>query len=271
MPLRPFWKGYLKVALVTCSVSMTPAISDGEKVRFHTINRKTGNRVVNRYVDAVSGHSVGDEQQAKGYARAECDYVLIDDDELEAIGLESTHTIDIQTFAPSDSIDWIWYDRGHYLTPNDAIGEEAFSVIRDAMKATDMVGGSKLVIYGRERAVMLKPHDKGIVLWTLRYGDEVRNQPDYIGAATLDQADRKAVDRVSGLIERHRTAWSPTIAQDPVQQRLLDIIESKKRSRKFRARSKTKTEPTAPARNNVVDIMDALQKSVAADRNHKRR
>src|ERR1700684_2577917 len=144
MAPRPFWKGYLKLSLVTCPVAMTPATTDNEKVRFHTLNRKTGNRVVSQYVDAVTGKPVDEDDEVKGYPRGEDDYVLLEDDELEAVGLESTRTIDIDMFVPADSIEWVWYDKPHYLTPDDEVGEEAYSVIRDAMGSTGMVGISRL-------------------------------------------------------------------------------------------------------------------------------
>ena len=175
MAPRSFWKGYLKLSLVTCPVAMVPATSENEKVRFHTLNSKTGNRVVSQYVDAVSGKSVDEDDEVKGYPRGEDEYVILEDDELEAVALESTRTIDIDMFVSADSIEWIWYDKPHYLTPDDPVGEEAFSVIRDAMELTGTVGVSRLVLYRRERAVMLEPRDRGIVLWTLRYGDEVRD------------------------------------------------------------------------------------------------
>jgi DNA end-binding protein Ku len=161
MALRPYWKGYLKFSLVTCPVQMMPATSENEKVRFHTLNRETQNRVVSRYVDAVTGKEVEEEDEAKGYQRGENDYILLEDDELENIALESTKTIDIDVFAPRDSIEWVWLETPYYLSPDDPVGQEAFSVIRDAMAAEDMVGISRLVISRRERAVMLEPRGKG--------------------------------------------------------------------------------------------------------------
>ncbi|HEY9211674.1 MAG TPA: Ku protein, partial [Ancylobacter sp.] len=147
MAPRSFWKGYLKLSLVTCPVAMVPATSENEKVRFHTLNRKTGNRIVSQYVDAVSEKPVDEDDEVKGYQRGENDYVMLEDDEIDAVALESTRTIDIEMFVPRDSIGWIWYDKPHYLTPNDPVGEEAFSVIRDAMASTRTVGISRLVMY----------------------------------------------------------------------------------------------------------------------------
>lgn len=262
MPARSFWKGYLKLSLVTCPVAMTPATTEGEKIRFHTLNRGTGNRIESRYVDAVTGDPVESGDEAKGYEKGPDDYVTIEDEDLEAVALESTRTIDIDTFVPADSIAWIWYDKPHYLVPDDAVGEEAFAVIRDAMKASKTVGIARLVLYRRERAVMLVPHDAGIVLWTLHYGDEVREAP----AAAHDgaTADPKAKTLLANLIKERTTEWDPAMLVDPVQDRLHDIIASKQKGKKP---AKKKAEPVAPS--NVVNIMDALRQSLAADKKHK--
>jgi DNA end-binding protein Ku len=260
MAPHPFWSGYLKLSLVTCPVAMVPAITEQEKVRFHTLNRKTGNRVASRYIDAVTGKPLAEEDQAKGYPRGEDDYVLLEDDELEAVGLESTRTIDVETFVPGGSIGVVWYDRPHYLTPNDPVGEEAFCVIRDAMEATGMVGISRLVMYHRERAVMLQPRGKGIVLWTLRYGDEVRDPESSFGNIDNEQPDPAVMAMLKRMIDSRTRAWDPSMIDDPVQDRLLAIIASKRKGKK--PAKVAKPEPEAPG--NVINIMDALRKSIAS-------
>ncbi|RWK43473.1 Ku protein [Mesorhizobium sp.] len=262
MAPRPFWKGYLKLSLVTCPVAMTPATTESEKVRFHTLNRKSGHRVVSQYVDAVSGKPVAEDDEVKGYQRGEDEYVLLEDDEIDAVALESTRTIDIDMFVDADSIGWIWYDKPHYLTPDDPVGEEAFSVIRDAMKSTGTVGISRLVMYRRERAVMLEPRGKGIVLWTLRYGDEVRDPEDYFGKIDDVKPDPKLMDMVSTLIDERTRQWDPAMAGDPVQAKLLEIIASKKKGKKAPAKAKAKAEQPA---SNVINIMDALRKSIGSE------
>jgi DNA end-binding protein Ku len=262
MAVRAFWKGYLKLSLVTCPVAMTPAITQSERVRFHTLNRATGNRIVSRYVDSVSGDPVDEDDQAKGYERGENEHVLLEDDELDAVALETTHTIDIEMFTPRESVGWIWYDKPHFLAPNDQVGEEAFAVIREAMAATGMVGISRLVLYRRERAVLLEPRDKGIVLWTLRYGDEVRDPKDYFDALGEEKPDPKLMTLVKSLIDERTKPWSAEMVDDPVQARLLTLIASKKKGRKPTAKAKAPKPETA---GNVVNIMDALRKSIAAE------
>ncbi|MCO5732508.1 Ku protein [Rhizobium sp. SSA_523] len=264
MAVRPYWKGYLKLSLVTCPVQMMPATSESEKVRFHTLNRATQNRVVSRYVDSVTARPVKEGDEVKGYQRGEDDYIMLEDDELDAIALDSTRTIDISTFTPRDRVEWIWLDTPYYLSPNDPVGQEAFSVIRDAMESQAMVGISRLVITRRERAVMLEPRGKGIILWTLRYGDEVRDESAYFSGIGDETADAEMMPLVQKLIRTQTRDWSPALVADPVQARLMDIINEKKKALKGRAKPPRKKLNASPA-GNVINIMDALKKSVAAE------
>jgi DNA end-binding protein Ku len=257
MAQRTFWKGYLKLSLVTCPVAMMPARSESEKVRFHTLNRKTGHRIQSRFVDAVTGKPVADADEIKGYPKGDDDYVMLEDDELDAVALESTRTIDIEVFAPRSSVGWIWYDTPHYLVPDGKIGAEAFSVIREAMKSTRTVGISRVVLYRRERAVLLEPRDRGIVLWTLRYGDEVRDEKEYFGRAKDDTSEPDMRALMEKLVKSRTTDWSPGLAKDPVQDELLAIIKAKQKGRK----PARKAEHPA-SEDNVVSIMDALRRSL---------
>ncbi len=264
MAPRPFWKGYLKLSLVTAAVSLTPATSDSAKVRFHTLNRATGNRVVSRYVDAVTGRPVDDDDTVKGYPRGEDDHVLLEDDEIEAVALDSTRTIDIETFVPADSIGWIWYDKPHYLAPDDEIGAEAFSVIRAAMAATKTVGIARLVLYRRERAVMLEPRDTGIVLWTLRYGDEVRDADAAFGRIEDEKTESDGLDLMRRLIDKRKRPFDPSLLADPVEKQLHDMIKAKSKRRP--AAERAEAAEAAPAGGNVISIIDALKRSLASEK-----
>jgi len=257
MAPRPFWRGYLKLSLVTCPVQMEPARTAEDKLSFHTVNRKTGNRVESRYVDSETGKPVPDEAQVKGYELGDDRYVMLEDEELEAVALESTRTIDIERFVPAGDIGWIWLDRPHFLKPGDKVGEEAFAVIREAMVATGTAALSRLVLYRREHAVALLPRDKGMILWTLRYADEVR--PAEPAPA---KADPKTTRLVAKLIEARKADWSPDLVSDPVQENLEKIIAAKTSKAKKPARkAKATPEPTG---DNVISIMDALKRSLAA-------
>lgn len=261
MAPRSFWKGYLKLSLVTCRVSMIPVVTDDEKVRFRTLNAKTGNPVTAIYVDAESGKPVAEDNQVKGYARSEDDYVLLEDDEIDAVALESTRTIDIEMFVPADTVGWIWYDRPHYLVPDDAVGEEAFSVIRDAMAATKTAGISRLVLYRRERAVLVRPHERGMLLWTLRYGDEVRDEKDYFKGLDSPKPEKQLSDMIGKLIAEKTRPWSRKMVDDPVQDKMLALIAGKRKRGVKTAKPARASEPPS----NVVSIADALRKSLAAE------
>ena len=263
-PRRPYWRGYLKLSLVTCPVAMTPATSEGEKVRFHTLNEKTGNRVVSQYIDSVTGKPVKDEDEAKGYERGENDYVILTDDDLDAVELETVRTIDIETFVPRNSIEWIYLDTPYYLTVNEKIGDEAFAVIREAMRAQDVVGVSRVVLGRRERSVILEPRNEGIVVWTLRFGDEVRPEDEYF-TGTDKKSDPKGVLALERTIEKRMRGWSPKLVSDPIQESLLKLIASKKKAKKPTKGSSSKGAKGDDKKSNVVNIMDALKKSVAKE------
>ncbi|MBX5046859.1 non-homologous end joining protein Ku [Rhizobium lentis] len=260
MARQSFWKGYLKLSLVTASVSLTPATTESNKLRFQVLNRQTKNRVESRYVDSVTHKPVDDRDQVKGYPRGEDDYVILEDDEIEEAGLESTRTIDIDSFVPRGSIDWIWYDKPHFLAPEDKVGVEAFCVIREAMKANDVVGIARLVLYRRERAVLLEPLGKGIVLWTLRYGDEVREPTAEIDDKA--EIDSKLLALMKQLVKEETKDWSPTMVQDPIQKRLKSMIRGKQKMKKA---APAKKPPPVKSTGNVINIMDALKKSLAAE------
>lgn len=258
-----FWKGYLKLSLVTCAVELTPATSDSEKVRFHTLNAETGNRVVSRYVDSVTRKPVRDDDEAKGFEKDDGSYILLEEDELEAVALESTRTIDIDKFVPRDSIGWIWYDKPHYLAPSDKVGQEAFAVIREAMEKSSVFGLARLVMYRRERAVLLEPCGRGIVLWTLRFGDEVRKAADYFSAIEESKPDTKLFSMVRKLIKDKTEDWNSDFLQDPVQKNLQSMISAKK---KKKPAAGSKPRKAAPATDgNVINIMDALRKSLSRE------
>ena len=170
--------------------------------------------------------------------------------------------IDIDTFVPAESIAWIWYDTPHYVTPEGKVGAEAYAVIRDAMAKTGTVAVSRVVMYRRERAVMLEPRDNGIVLWTLRYGDEVRDAAPYFADIEGQKSDPKLMTLVKKLIDERTRPWDPAMVDDPVQDKLKEIIAAKQKKKPARS-AKPKAEPEVAASGNVVSIMDALRRSLA--------
>lgn len=259
MAPRAFWTGYLKLSLVTCRVAMTQATTEAEKVRFHTLNRLTGNKVVSRYVDEISGTPVDDADVARGYPTGEDSSVILEDEELDAIAIDSTRIIDIEHFVPRDDIGWVYLDKPHYMTPDDVVGADAFAVIRAAMAESGMAALSRLVLYRRERGVMIEPRGRGLVLWTLRFGDEVRS---FDGAPEAGRApDKAALALIKKLIGERTRPFTPDMVEDPVQAGLLDLIAA--RQKKHPARKPRTAARQEPA-SNVVNIMNALTRSLAS-------
>lgn len=263
MAVRPYWKGYLKLSLVTAAVTLSPATTEGNRVRFHTLNRTTGDRIYTRYVDASSGRTVDDEHQVKAYEKAEDDYVILEEEELDAVKLDSVRTIDIDAFVAADTVEWTYLDSPYFVVPADEVGEEAFAVIREAMAEENVVGISRLVLGNRERPVMLQPWDKGILLWTLRFGDEVRDEDEYFDKVDEEKPDKQMLAMVEKLIEERTAAWSEEMVKDPVQAKLKQIIKAKdtpKRKTRSSKPAKAEDEPEAPT--NVINLMAALKKSL---------
>ena len=176
---RAYWKGYLKLSLVTCPVALYPASSKPEKTRFHQINSKTGNRLRQQMVDEETGRVVDKENKGRGYELTKGKYVEIEPEELEAIEIESTHTIDIDKFVPEEEIDKRYYERPYYIVPDGKSGEEAFAVIRDAMKDKGRVALARIVFANREHILAIEPWGKGMLGTTLRYDYEVRDEKEF--------------------------------------------------------------------------------------------
>ncbi|NGP17628.1 non-homologous end joining protein Ku [Devosia aurantiaca] len=265
MAVRPYWKGFLKLSLVTCPITLTPATTEGEKVKFHTLNRKTGDRIYTRYVDAETGNTVDKDDQVKGYERAENEYLVLEDEELESVHLESVKTIDIGEFAPLDTVEWTYFDTPYFVVPDAEISEEAFIIIRQAMANKGVVGLSRLTISGRERPVLLQPWEDGIILWTLRYGNEVRDEDEYWEEIDDQPVDKKMMSMVEKLIADRTVDWSDKMARDPVQDNIKEIIKAKDKPKPKRKKAAKDEEDEAPAASNVIDLMAALKKSLESN------
>ena len=179
MAPRAYWKGYLKLSLVSCPIALYPAASSSERVSFNRINIKTGNRLKQQLVDAETGETVEKEDIGRGYEIGKGQYLPVEDDEIEKIEIESTHTIEIDSFVPRPEIDDRYPVSPYYIAPTDRVGQEAFAVIRDAIRDKGMVGLGRVVLTRREHVVMLEAFDKGLLATTLRYAYEVRDQGAY--------------------------------------------------------------------------------------------
>src|SRR5580658_859046 len=175
MSPRPYWKGYLKLALVSCPIALHAVCASAERISFRQIDRKTGNRLRQQLIDEETREVVEAHEKARGYEIGKGQYLLIEDEELEAIEIASTHTIDIDSFVPRAEIDQRFFDTPYYVTPNDPVGQEAFAVIREAMRSKALVALGRVVLAKRERVIALEPYDNGFIGTTLRYAYEVRS------------------------------------------------------------------------------------------------
>jgi len=256
MAPRSNWKGYLKLSLVSAPIAIYPVTSSSEKVRFNTLNRATGNRLKRQMVDSVTEEVVANDQQVKGYAVGKDQYLIIEDDELANIALESTRTIDIEKFVPKASIDDRYRDAPYYIAPEDKVGQEAFAVVRDAMKKKKMVGIARLVMARRERVMMLEPFGKGIMGTTLHYPYEVRSEESAFEDIPEMTLPEQMVALAEEIIDRMSGQFVPQEFEDRYENAMITLIRSKQ------AGLATPKEKPVAQSPNVVNLMDALRRSV---------
>lgn len=256
MAPRPNWKGYLKLSLVSCPVALYPATSASDRVSFNQINKNTGNRVRYKKVDGETGDEVDSSDIVKGYQVDKNVYVTVEDEELEALEIESTHTIEIDSFVPADSIDQRFYDNPYYIVPNDKVGQDAFAVIRDAMKTRNVVGVGRVVIAKRERPIVLAPLGKGLRAMTLRYPYEVRDEAEYFAEIPDVKVSGEMLKLAEHIVETKSTEFNPAEFVDHYEQAVVELLKKKQAGVKI-----TKQAPRAAARQGG-DVIDLLKRSL---------
>ncbi|NNM74653.1 Ku protein [Enterovirga aerilata] len=261
MAPRSNWKGYLKLSLVSCPVQLFPATTTKERVSFHLLHRDTGNRLRRKLVDPETDEEVASDEQVRGYQVAKNEYVILEEEEIDSVAIESTHTIDIETFVPRDEIDETFLDTPYYLTPDGKLAEEAFAVIREAMRQKNVVGLGRVVLYRRERPIMLEPRGKGLVATTLRYAYEVREDEDYFENIGEPEVSEEMLDLATHIIGRKMSHFDPKRFEDRYQNALLDLIKAKQTHQPIKVNV-----PAKPS--NVVSLMDALRRSISAEQDN---
>jgi DNA end-binding protein Ku len=259
MAPRPVWKGYLKLSLVTCAIELSNSTTYSEKVSFHVLNRKTGNRVKRIYVDSDTDKPVENDEQVKGYEIEGGEYVLMDEKDFDAVRIESSDTVNLESFVEKSSIEQIYLDTPYYVAPGDKVSEEAFAVIRDAMSAKKMAALARIVLYRRERPVVIEPLENGMLLTTLRYESTVRRPDMVFDEIRKVKVDKDMLDLAEHIIEKKKGKFDPTAFEDKYENAVLEIIKAKKAGKKISAPKKT------PKPSNVVNLFDALKKSLAED------
>jgi DNA end-binding protein Ku len=256
MAPRAYWKGYLKLSLVSCPIALNPATSSSERVSFRQINKKTGHRLRQQLVDDETREPVEAEDRGKGFEVAKNEYLLIEDDELEALEIESNHTIDIDRIVPASEIDKRYFDSPYYIVPSDKVGQEAFAVIRDAMKGQGMVALGRIVVSKRERVIALEPHGKGLLGTTLHYAYEVRQAGEYFDDIPDIKVSDEMLQLAQHILQTKAGEFDPAQFKDHYEEAVVELIRKKQENIPVK---KEKEQPAAP---NVINLMDALRRSV---------
>jgi DNA end-binding protein Ku len=259
MAPRANWKGYLKLSLVSCPIALYPATSAAERVSFRQINKKTGNRLRQQLVDDETREPVDSEDRGRGYEVGKNEFIQIEDEELEAIKIESTHTIEIDSFVPNAQIDKRYYDSPYYIAPTDKVGQDAFAVIREAMRGKDMVALGRVVVAKRERVIALEPYEKGLLGTTLRYPYEVRKAADYFEDIDDVKISTDMLKLAEHILDSKAADFDPSKFVDHYETALVDLLKKKQ------AGVQPKETPAEVPERRVINLMDALRRSIDAE------
>src|SRR6202166_2548983 len=256
MAPRANWKGFLRLSLVTCPVALYPATSDSEKIGFNQINRKTGHRIKYAKVDADTSEEVSNDYIMKGYKVDTDTYVEVSKDELENIALESSRTIDIDEFVPKSSIDPRYLIRPYYLVPDGKVGHDAYAVIRETIRSMDMVAIGRVVLTSREHIIALEPLENGLMGTLLRYPYEIRDEKEYFDDIQDVKVTKDMLDLAKHIVNQKAADFDPEKFEDHYEEALTDLINAKRNGKTVAAKPR-------PRGENVVDLMDALKRSIA--------
>lgn len=257
MAPRAVWKGVLKIAEVTCPVSLYTAASTSERISFHTLNRKTGNRVHRQFIDEVSGKPVQTEDQIKGYDKGDGNYVILEPEEIAATVPESDKTLTVETFLPCDEIDDIFFDKPYYVSPSTSVASEAFALIREGMKGQKSAALARAVIFRRMRSILIQPHGEGLIATTLNFDYEVRSAEDAFSDVPAIKIDEEMLELAEHIIKTKAGVFDPKEFDDRYESALAALVQAKIEGRKIRP-------PKRPEPAKVVSLLDALRESAKA-------
>jgi DNA end-binding protein Ku len=256
MTYRPTWQGHLKLSLVTCPVALYTATNSAGDVHFNLINPETNNRIKMITTDPDTG-PIERSKLVKGYEVSKGEYILLSNDEINSVKLESTKTIDIERFVAGDEIDRLYWDNPYFLAPDGKLAQEAFGVIRTAMEKSGQIALGRVVIGTRERILALEPRDKGILAYTIRTDAEVRKPDEIFGGISDKAADPAMIAIAEKIIEQQEGPFDPSQFVDRYEEALKALIEDKKKGHK-------PAKVAEPDDTNVVDLMSALRASLGA-------
>ena len=256
MAFRPSWQGHLKLSLVTCPVALYTATNPGGDVHFNLINPKTNNRIRMVTTDPDTG-PIDRSDLVKGYEVSKGEYVLLTDEEIKSVKLESTKTIDIERFVPGDEIDRIYWDNPYYLAPDGKMAQEAFGVIRTALEKSGQIALGRIVMATRERILALEPRGKGILAYTLRTDAEVRKPDEIFSGISNDKPNPEMIAIAEKIIEQQEGPFDPSRFVDRYETALKALIHDKQKGHK-------PARVAEPDDTNVVDLMAALRASLGS-------
>jgi len=260
MAMRPTWRGHLRLALVSCPVRLTPATTSSSNIRFHKLNRKTGNRLRQQMIDAETGKVVERDETIMGYEFEKGRYVKVEPEEIEGLKIESSEIITIERIVPAAEVDWLFAENPYIVEPDDKNGLDIFATIREALKAKEVVGIGRLVLARREHPVMVQPRGKGLMLVTLHDPQEVRLPEEIFDEIKDVKVDKQNLAMAETLIERMEGEFDLSMFEDRYQAALQELVEAKMKGKKI-------TAPTEVERpSNVVNLFEALKASVAAEK-----
>jgi DNA end-binding protein Ku len=256
MAPRAYWKGSLKLSLVSCSVVLYPASTTAEKTRFHMINKETGNRLKQQMVDAETGDVVESDQKGRGYELSKGEYVEVEKEELDAVQVESNHTIDIDSFVPREEVDKRYFNHPYYIAPDGKAGVDAFAVIRDAMKDKDRVALARIVLSNREHVIAIEPLGKGLLGTTLRYPYELRDEDDYFDDIKNPKISKDMIDLAAHILDSKAAHFDPSKFKDEYENALKTLVKRKAAGKPVKAVEREERP------DNVINLMDALRQSL---------
>src|ERR1700704_3222926 len=264
MAARAYWKDSLKLSLVSCPVLLYPASTSADKTRFHMINKETGNRLKQQMVDTETGDVVESDQKGRGYELKKGEYVEVEKEELEAVQVESNHTIDIDSFVPRDEIDRRYLNHPYYIAPDGKAGIDGFAVIRDAMKDKGRVALARIVLTNREHIIAIEPLGKGLLGTTLRYPYEVRDEHEYFDDIKNPKISKDMIELASHILDTKAAHFDPSKFKDEYENALKTLVKRKAAGKPVKA-----AEPEERA-DNVISLMDALKQSLKGRASAKR-
>jgi DNA end-binding protein Ku len=265
MAARPIWRGQIRLALVSIPVELYSATRSGAQIQFHQVHEPSGKRI--KYEKVVPGIGpVNTDDIVKGYEVSKGHYVLLDPEEIESVKLESRKTLDLVEFVDTSDIDAMYYDKPYFVVPADDLAEEAYVVLRDALKSAKKIGVGQLAMRGQEYVVALKPCGRGMLLETLRYADEVHKAQSYFREIGDAEPDADLLDMASMLIERKTGKFDPSEFHNRYVDALHRLIEEKQKAKGEKVIEDPDADAPPPKGSNVVDLMAALKRSLGEDK-----